>query len=409
MDFFINFVNKERAHFHKLSQNGQKLLKTITLYELANPLFSIFITAFLWRQTQSIPLIVTYYVAVNVGVPLGFYLNGLLLRTFPANILSFFGLLLQGIIASSIIFLPPLSIEAIGLFGFFDGLAIGIFWANRNLLTLKTTTSETRIYFSGLESIITTYCKIIVPILLGWFIVLGTKTDLYTALTGYKIMAVFMLGIIGVYGVVMNTFKMELTTYKQLFLHTASSAWKKFRLLQIILGFLQGVLTILPALMVLNLLGHEGTLGTVQSLAAILSAFAVYKIAKTIGIQHRLLLLQISIVIGLLGAVLFSIFFSGVGVLIFYATQAISQPLWWMATSSLNYDLIDNDKDGSTHYAYISDQEIYLNAGRIVSLLVFLGLVQTVSSDFALRFTPLIFAFAQILMSFLTKSIEKKN
>lgn len=409
MDFLLRSIQKERAHFHKLSKEGQKLLKTIVLYELVNPIFGIFTTAFLWRETHDLPLLVIYYVLVNIGIPLGFYLNGILFRKFAANILSFFSLFLWGFIVSAIIFVPRLQLPEICLFGLFSGLAIGMFWANRNLLTLVTTATNTRIYFSGIESIISTTTKIIVPVLIGWFIVLGSKNGWYPTLTGYKVTAIIMLIIIGLYGIYMTSFKMKLTSYKQLFLHTVTKDWQKFRILQLVLGFLQGVITVLPVLMVLTLLGQEEALGTVQSVSAILSAIAVYKIAKTLGAHHRLLLLQVSIALMLIGSISFGIFFSALGVVIFYATQALSQPLWWMATSSLNYDLIEKDKNDASHFAYVCDQEIFLNVGRIIALLVFLGLAQGINNDFALRFTPLIFAFAQILMSVLTKSIDKKK
>lgn len=409
MESIKHFIAKEASHYQRLDANAQKLLTSIALFSIIGPIFSIFINAFIWRQSQEFTLVAFYNIAVFTAVPLGFYLNGLLLRKFPTNLLYFLGLLVSGLIICILIYLPRLGYADVGIFGFLHGLAAGLYWANRNLLTLKTTHSDNRIYFSGLESILNTYSKILVPFVIGWFIILGSSYGLYSELTAYKIIAILMLGIIGITGAMMMTFTVKLHPYKHLLLQTVSSSWQKFRMLQIILGFLQGVAVLLPTLMVLSLLGKEDALGTVQALSSILTAFVVYKLAKTLKVKHRLLLLQISFLLGLIGAIAFSYFFSGIGVIIFYICQAVATPFLWIATSSLNYDLIEEDKNDQTHYAYITDQEVYLNGGRASAIIVFVILIHLFSNDFALRFTPLIFAISQIFLSVLARSIERKN
>lgn len=409
MNSIKRFFTNELSHFHRLNKQSQSLLISIALFTMISPIFSIFINAFIWRQSQEFLLVSFFNVMTFSGIPLGFYLNGLLLRKLSPNLLYFLGLLMGGIVITVLIFLPTLNFYSIGIFGLLHGLAAGIFWANRNLLTLKTTTSDNRIYFSGIESILSTYSKIIIPFIIGWFIILGSTTGLYTEIQGYKITAILMLLIIGYIGTLMMAFRVQTIRYNQLLLRKAGNKWQKFRLLQVILGFLQSITSLLPTLMVLSLLGKENTLGTVQAVSSVLTAFVVYKLAKTLRVKHRLLLLQISFVIGLIGALSFSIFYSGIGVLIFYACQAIATPFLWIATSSLNYDLIDEDKNDKTHYAYLSDQELYLNGGRVAALLVFMGFVQLYSNETALRFTPLIFAVSQIFLSLVASSIEKKH
>ncbi|MGI8419625.1 MAG: hypothetical protein ACR2LN_03185 [Candidatus Levyibacteriota bacterium] len=408
MEYLKSFLQKEKSHFNRLDRQAQKLLGSITLYYFIGPIFGIFIDAFIWRQSHD-PILVSFYnIILFIGIPIGFYLNGLLLRKYTPNILQFVGLFVGGLVVAILIFLPKLSYTSVMIYGLIDGIAGGLYWANRNLLTLKTTTSENRIYFSGIESIINTYSKILIPVLIGWFLILGTKTHLYSTIQGYKVIGVIMMFVICMAGFVMMTLRIKHASYQQLLLKTVSENWKKFRLLQIVLGFMQGITSVLPTLMVLILLGKEDTLGTIQSLSSILTAIVVYFLAKRLKVQHRVRLLEISFVLGLIGAVSFSIFYSGLGVLIFYAAQAIMQPFIWMATSSINYDLIDEDKNNETHYAYISDQELYLNGGRIAAITLFVIFIQLFSNETALRYTPLLFAFAQIFMQLLARSIDKK-
>lgn len=383
-------------------------MESISLYYLISPIFGIFINAFIWRQSHDLILVSFYNIVLYLGLPIGFYLNGLLLRKYSANFLHFLGLLIGGMAVAVLIFLPKLSYMPITFWGLIDGIAGGIYWANRNLLTLKTTTSENRIYFSGIESILKTYSGIVIPLFIGWFLVLGTHTHFYSTLQAYKLIAIFMMFVICVTGFVMMTLKIKHIEYRQLWLKNPSIKWQKFRLLQFILGLIQGISSVLPPLMVLVLLGKEETLGTVTSISSLLTAIVVYILAKRLKIKHRIKLLEISLIIAIIGAGFFSFFYSGEGVLIFVAAQAVMTPFLWMAMSSLNYDLIDEDKNDESHYAYISDQEIYLNGGRAAAIVLFIMLITIFSSDFALRFTPLIFVFAQIFLQLLARSIEKK-
>lgn len=409
MNLINSFIQKEKAHFNRLDQQAQSLLGSIALYYLISPIFGIFINAFIWRQAHD-PILVAFYNIVGfLCIPCGFYLNGLLLQKYSPHLLYFIGFLLYGITICTLLFLPHLSYTTIAIFGFFNGVAGGCYWADRNLLTLKTTKSDNRIYFSGIESILGTYSKILIPLLIGWFLILGSQTSFYSVLQGYQMLGIFILIVICLTGVVIRSFKMKHHVYRQLWLTNPSPNWQKFRLLQIILGFMQGIAIVLSTLMVLILLGKEDTLGTVTSISYIITTIVVYILAKRLHIKHRITLLEISFFIGLVGAVAFSILYSGIGVLIFYAAQAVMQPFIWMATNSINYDLIDEDKDGEKHYAYISDQEIYLNGGRIIAIVIFILLIKFVSSDVALRYTPLVFAFSQIFLQLLARSIDKKK
>jgi GNAT superfamily N-acetyltransferase len=90
----------------------------------------------------------TLVLALFTAIPLGFYLNGILMQKFTSNSLYSAGLLLGGLVVSLLTFLSGPTWEVIVLFGFIDGIAGGIYWANRNLLTLRTTQSDNRIYFS---------------------------------------------------------------------------------------------------------------------------------------------------------------------------------------------------------------------------------------------------------------------
>lgn len=408
MNFIHSFIDKEVNYFRKLHQDGQKLLFGIFLNSLIDPMLGLFLNAFLWRQSHDIQIIAVYNLIVFSLITVGFYINGLLLKRFSPSSLFTIALGAFGLATSILIFLPTISYSIVILFGLIDGLCAGVYWANRNLLTLKTTQSDNRIYFSSLETSSGTITGVIVPLFIGWFIAFGSIIQVYSPVRGYQILSVGMLLIVAAIAIIMQTISIKRYNVGDLLIKKASSSWQKFQLFQLAWGLNEGATGFISILLVLILVGQEASLGTVQSISAIFTALIVFALAKFLHIKHRLTLIVVGVSLILLGATVFGILFSAVGVFILVATQALAHSIEWVAFSSLNYDLME--KDGNTeenHYAYVCDQEIYLNLGRIISVGIFMALVHFSSNTIALRYAPFIFGLAQILLIFTTRSIEK--
>lgn len=406
---FGKFLAKETAYFKKLHSDTQKLLQSIFLYNLIGPIFGIFMSAFLWRQSHDVMLIALYNAIQFAIIPFGFYLNGILLKKYSPAILYFLSLAVSGMTVAFLIFIPKIDLSIISIMGFINGLSSGIFWANRNLLTLKTTKTDNRLYFSSLESSSNNFTDVVVPLVIGWFISLGAIIHLYSPLQAYQMIAVYMLLTIIAVGFVINGISIKHYTVTNLFVHTASSKWKKFRLLEFILGFKEAAVTFIPPLLVLILVGKEGTLGTVEAISTLFASLLIYAVAKKLKTSHRVKLIALSVLITVVASGIFGLLYSAIGVLIFFAGQALAGPFIWVAIQSLNYDLIDEDnKDPKYHYAYVCDQEIYLNGGRAIGIVCFMLLILLTSNEFALRFAPVLFAASQILLFVIARSIEKK-
>ena len=407
MNFLAKLLQKEKKHFELLHEQTQHLLISIFLYALISPLFSLFINAFLWRELQNFVTVAVYNLAMFCVVPFGFYLNGYLLKKHATNKLYLFGLLLEAITTASLIFLTHITFLSVIIFGVLQGLALSIYWANRNLLTLQTTKSDNRIYFSGIEITSSTITSIVIPFLIGNFITFGTAIELYTPLIAYKILAVIMLIISAFIGMHILGMEPQKQSFTSMLLNSPSKRWKKFRWYEICYGFFSGTTSFIPILIVLVFVGNESALGTIQSLSAIIAAIVVYYLAKKLHVRHRMHLVITSVIISVLGALSFSLFFSVIGVYLFFISTVVSSPILWMPSSSLNYDLIDEDKKSDMHYAYVCDQEIFLNLGRVLAIALFIILIFVFSKTISLRFTPIFYAGVQILFFFIARSLEQ--
>lgn len=408
MNFIKNFIDKEISYFRKLHSDAQKLISSILLYDLISPLLGLFINAYLWRQSQDPVLVAIYNFAFFGIISIGFYVNGMFLNKFSPGLLYFLSVVGSGLAASLLIFFPTITYVVAFAFGLLNGFFCGAYWANRNLLTLKTTQSDNRIYFSSLESSIGTVCNVIVPLFIGWFISFGSIVHLYSPIQGYQIIAILMLFIVGALAFVMKNVSIKKIPITSMFIKKASKNWQQFQIFQFVWGLNEAAITFIPVLLVLILVGQEASLGTVQSASAVLTALITFAFAKYLSTKHRLALIVIGVAIAILGAAFLGIFYSALGVFILVATQNLSNATKWVGYSSLNYDLMD--KDGETeknHYAYVCDQEIYLNGGRIVGIFLFIVILQFFSDTTVLRYAPLLFGVMQIILISTFYAIEK--
>lgn len=409
MTIIKKLFHSEYAHFLRLDYDARKLIISIILFSVISPIFSIFLNAYLWRQTHDLTFVAVYNLIYYGGILLGFYINGIILNKKPISLFYTSGLFFMGMSISILTFLNSIDIYNIVIFGLLYGIGGGLYWANRNLLTWKTTHSANRIYFSGLESTAGIITNIAVPFIAGAFIVYGQNIHLYSPVQAYQILSIFILLITVIFWFVVSGMNIVRLPVKNLFLKDPGTGWKYYRLFTFILGFISGLNIFIPTLIVLVLVGNENTLGAYQSIAALVSAVAVYILGKKMNIKHRLPLLQISIFFAIAGAAILNIFYNSFGVLIYYFAGSVSIPLQWIAVSSLNYDLIDEEKpDGANDFAYIFDKDLFLNPGRFLAIILFITFIMLFNNETALRFTPLLLGISQILLIPIGNLIENK-
>ena len=72
---------------------------------------------------------------------------------------------------------------------------------------------------------------------------------------------------------------------------------------------------------------------------------------------------------------------------------------YMLAYDPWQLDIMDKELSNNPQekYALIFDCEVFLNIGRVISLLIFLTLVLKFSGEFALKLTPLILSILQII------------
>lgn len=387
------------------------VLITNMIYAFVLPIIDIFVGAYIMRSADNPAMVAVYQLCVYTGIPFTFLINGFLLRKINVSHLYSFGMLLSGI---SMLFMMSLSImtfAGVAVAGFIMGASFGFFWANRDFLALDTTNDKNRNYYFGVETFFYTITFILVPAIVGWFLVSTTHLGWFEGniQVAYRIIAYAVIVLTILSSIVIHLGKFRNPKQKKFIHWKYDYLWYKFLVLAALKGSVQGYLVTAPAILVMRLVGDEGSLGTIQSISGILTAFLLYILGRTAKPQHRLYIFAGGIIVFFIGSLMNQILFSALGVIIFVLSKVIFMPLHDIAYFPIQMRIIDvlSVKENRSEFAYIFNHEFGLYIGRFMGLVLFIYLAFYVSEEVALRYSVLIIATIQLLSVPLAKNIIK--
>ena len=396
----MNRLAQEYQIFRSQPRSMRILLITNFVYALVLPVLEIFVAAYVMRNSHDVSKVVTYQLAIYAGTPLAFLLNGFLLGRVGVQRLYAVGMLMSAIALMVMTSSNVITPSAIGVSGILMGTASGFFWANRGYLALSTTTDENRNYFYGTETFFLTISSVLVPVAIGWFIeatarhgwVGGDRNN------SYRIVAACSLGLTIIASIIINT-----GTYTSpprtrfLYLHF-HALWHKMLALATLKGLAQGYLVTAPAMLIMMLVGQEGTLGLIQAAGGIVSSFVLYALGRLAGPQHRVRVFAAGLLLFAAGSMVNAALFNAKGVLIFMACLVLAKPVLDLAYFPIQMLIIDKVSaiEGRNQYTYIFSHEFGLFLGRLTGCGLFILLANYVSHAAALKYALPIIAILQI-------------
>jgi YQGE family putative transporter len=379
----------------------QVLIVSNMMYALVLPVIEIFVAAYVMRNSRAVARVVTYQLSIYAATPLAFYLNGKVLARLGAKHLYAAGMLLSGVAIILMMQLSILTPIGVATSGFTMGLATGLFWANRGFLALTATNNANRNYYYGVEMFIATLASVVVPALIGWFI---SGTTLYGWLGGipnraYHIIAMVVFGLTVLAAGILERGVFHKPKDAHFVFFRFHPLWWKMLELALLKGLAQGYIVTAPAMLIMLLVGQEGTLGATQAIGGIVSAGVLYLAGRTAAPRHRILVFSAGLLLFFLGAVANTLLFNAVGVLIFIACLLLAKPLLDLAYYPIQFQVIDvvSRLESRNEYAYIFNHEIGLFAGRCLGCGLFLAIAYGWSGNAALKYALPVIALLQLL------------
>jgi len=389
------------------------LLITNMIYAFVIPIIDIFVGAYIMRSSNDPSMVAVYQLCVYTGIPFTFLINGFLLNKIKISRLYSFGMLLSGVSMIFMMTLSNISMVGVSISGFIMGASFGFFWANRDFLALDTTNDTNRNYYYGVETFFYTLTFIVVPAVVGWFLIRSSSLGWFggNIVGAYKIVTGIVLLLTILASIVIHQHTFNNPRQKKFLYFHFDPLWKKMLGLASLKGMVQGYLVTAPAILIMTLVGNEGDLGTIQSISGVLTAFILYFLGRTTKPKHRIYIFAAGMTIFLVGALTNQILFSAFGVIVFVLCKVLFMPLHDIAYFPIQMQVIDilSARENRSKYAYIFNHEFGLYLGRFFGLVLFIGLAFYVSKDFALRYSLVIVALIQMLSIPLAKNIMKHS
>lgn len=411
MNFLFRFIQKEKLAFGRFGDDARRLILVNLVYGLAYPFITLFSSAFVFGRSSDPVLVIYYQYGWFVGLIAGYFANGLLLRRYDIRKLFFGGMILSIISLLGLIFFAEVKAGNVFPLGALVGLGSGLYWSNRNFLSMLTTNDENRNFFTGIEQFIIISGNVISPLILGVFFWLGEQYGWYSSQRVYEVSSLVVLLIVLLAGRVIMSSNFRSPEIRRFAYWKFSGFWQKQRMLTFLVGMLESGFMIIPLLLILTLIGGEASFGFIEASSTLLSVVTIYYVGKASRPEHRTRIILAGAVCITIAGLMVGLLYSVAGIIFLKVFQVMADPLTHSSFRATMFTSVERAAhiEKRHPYTYMMDNEYFLNGGRIAGGGVFLLLNFLGSQEIALRYSLLILALMQFGSVYLTEYLLRSN
>ncbi|OLS41679.1 MFS transporter [Bacillus sp. MRMR6] len=359
----------------ELTKDLTLLLVIGGLYSLSVALSNTFVNVFLWKQTGEYSDIAMYNLSIVVLQPLTFILAGRWAKKIDRVIVLRIGVIFLAIFYLTVLITGKNAAAYLLLLGGLLGIGYGFYWLAYNVLTFEITEPETRDFFNGFLGILSSTGGMIGPFAAGFIITRFEKFTGYMIVFGISL-ALFAIAVFLSFSLKRRPAKGKYYFKRILDERNKNENWRLITNAHFFQGLREGTFLFMIGIFVYLSTGSEMALGTFGLINSGISFVAYFAVSRLLKKKHR----KKSILIGgamLYAAVLLLVWdLNFVKLLLYAGIIAVAYPLLLVPYISTTYDVIGSGwKAAEMRIEYIVVREIFLNVGRIISILVFIGAV----------------------------------
>ena len=389
------------------SRSAKILILTNLVYAFVMPVIDIFVASYIMRNSNDPSKVMLYQLAIYTGIPITFFINGYLLNRINIKRLFSLGMLLSGVSMVFMMSLKEISYSGLVSAGLIMGMSFGLYWSNRDYLVLATTSDKTRNFYYGLDTFFYTTTAVLVPIVIGWYLMTGNGSTNEGVNSGYKVVTavVFVFTIIA--SIIFHFGTYEKPKSEKFLYFKFHKLWNKMLQMALLKGLAQGFIVTAPAILMMKFFSSEGALGTAQSIGAIIAAIIMLILGKLSKPKHRLIIFSFGLICFFLASLFNAVLFSSTGVIIFIFLLLIARPILDIAYFPIQLKVIDllSELENRNEFSYILNHEFGLYVGRLIGAGTFLGIAYFGDADIALRYALLIIGTLQLLAILIAKQL----
>lgn len=376
------------------------------LYALSIALSNTFVNVYLWKQSGDFIHIALYNLASVVMQPLTFILAGRWAKKIDRVIVLRLGVSFLSVFFFAVLFLGEKASSFLLLLGGLLGIGYGFYWLAFNVLTFEITEPETRDFFNGFLGLLTSFAGMIGPMLAGWLITSMEK------LIGYKVIFGISLGLFVVAVILSFFLKRRHATgtynFKRILAERKKNwNWNNVLKAHFFQGLREGAFVFVIVIWVYIATNSELAIGTYGLIASAVSFVCYYLVGRFIKPTFR----KKAILFGAVGLYL-AIFLivnelSFTRLIMYGIVISISYPILLVPYISITYDVIGKGwKAAEMRVEYVVVRELFLNCGRILSILCFLLFVTIFGEEKGIPMLLLILGAGHLIVYFFIRRVK---
>jgi MFS transporter, YQGE family, putative transporter len=359
----------------KLTKDLSLLLMIGGLYSLSVALSNTFVNIYLWKQTGEFSDLALYNLSIVILQPLTFILAGRWAKKVDRVKVLRIGVIFLAIFYLMVLITGKNASTYLLLLGSLLGVGYGFYWLAYNVLTFEITEPETRDFFNGFLGILSSTGGMIGPIAAGIIITRFEKLTGYSLVFGISLF-LFALAVFLSFSLKPRPangkycFKRILDERKQ------NENWRLITNAHFFQGLREGTFLFVISVLVYISTGSELAIGTFGLINSGISFIAYYAASRLIKKNMRKKAILIGGIILYLAVLIIVWDVNYVKLLIYAGMIAVAYPILLVPYMSTTYDIIGTAwKAAEMRIEYIVVREIFINMGRILSILSFLAAV----------------------------------
>tara|TARA_R110002096_G_scaffold103510_1_gene227858 strand:- start:18520 stop:19827 length:1308 start_codon:yes stop_codon:yes gene_type:complete len=407
-------IDLAKVGLKDFTRSAKILILTNTIYAFVLPVIDIFVASYIMRNSNDPSKVILYQLAIYVGIPITFFINGFLLNKINIKRLFSLGMILSGVSMVFMMSLDEINYTGIAIAGLIMGMSFGLYWANRDYLVLATTKDRTRNFYYGLETFLYTIIASTVPVLIGWFLMSGeVEGDLTNegVNSAYRVITMIVFGITILASIVFHFGTYEKPKNEKFLYFKFHKLWKKMLQLAVLKGLAQGFIVTAPAMLMMKFFHSEGALGSAISIGAVIAAVIMLLLGKYSKPKHRLAIFSVGLICFFLASFFNGLLFNTTGVILFMFLLLIARPVLDIAYFPIQLKVIDllSSIENRNEFSYILNHEFGLFVGRFLGAGTFLVIAFYINTDIALRYALLIIGVLQLLSIPIAKQLLRQQ
>lgn len=390
----------------ELTRDLMLLLLIGGLYALSIALSMTFVNVYLWKQSGEFVDLALYNLTAVVFQPITFILAGRWAKKIDRVIVLRLGVIFLSVFFFAVLFLGERANQFLLVLGALIGIGFGFYWLAFNVLTFEITEPETRDFFNGFLGLLTSFAGMIGPILSGFIITRMEKFTGYTVIFTISL-SLFVIAVLISFMLKRRAAEGKFYFRKVLAERKNNGNWRYILYAHFFQGLREGTFVFVIVVWVYITTGSElaiGTYGLVASAVQFISYYAVTRLVKS-NARKKAILIGGMILYVAIFLIVFDLSFTKLimyGILI-----SIAYPLLLVPYLSLTYDVIGKSwRSAEMRVEYIVVRELFLNAGRIVSVLAFLAAITIFPEEKGIPIILMVLGAGHTLIYFFVKNVR---